>query len=159
MSDQTAQAPEVQSSTSPKRNVLQALELDIRLLGMIGAFFVIAVGFHLYTGFSRAGFSLGMLTEGTFLTPRNLFNLSIQTASVAIMATGMVFIIVMRHIDLSVGALLCTCSAVMAMTQTSILPDMFNLPLGHPMIPWIAILAGLIVGLIIGSFQGWLIVV
>lgn len=157
MSDQTAQAPEVQSSTSPKRNVVQALELDIRLLGMIGAFFVIAVGFHLYTGFSRAGFSLGMLTEGTFLTPRNLFNLSIQTASVAIMATGMVFIIVMRHIDLSVGALLCTCSAVMAMTQTSILPDMFNLPLGHPMIPWIAILAGLIVGLIIGSFQGWLI--
>lgn len=152
MSDQKAD-----TSGPAKPSFFQSLELDARLLGMIGAFLVIAAGFHLYTGFGNAGFSLGMFSEGKFLTPRNIFNLTIQTASVGIMATGMVFIIVMRHIDLSVGALLATCSAVMAMTQTSFLPDMFGLPLGHPMIPWIAILAGMITGAVIGAFQGYLV--
>ncbi|AXI47979.1 sugar ABC transporter permease [Sulfitobacter sp. SK012] len=151
MSDATQTAP------PRSKSFLKSLELDTRLLGMIGAFFVIAAGFHLYTGYNNAGFSLGMFTEGTFLTPRNIFNLTIQTASVGIMATGMVFIIVMRHIDLSVGALLATCSAVMAMTQTAFLPDVLGLPLGHPMIPWIAILAGLITGAAIGAAQGWLV--
>ena len=127
-----------------RKSVLQALDLDLRLLGMIGALVVLSVGFDLLTG-------------GRFLTPRNIFNLTIQTVSVAIMATGMVFIIVTRNIDLSVGALLATASAVMAMTQTQVLPDMLGLGLGHPLIPWIAIAAGLVTGTLIGAFQGWLV--
>ncbi|MCR9125423.1 MAG: sugar ABC transporter permease [Rhodobacteraceae bacterium] len=125
------------------RSGLRALEIDTRLLGMIGAFAVICIAFNL-------------LTDGRFLTPRNIFNLTIQTVSVAIMATGMVFVIVTRHIDLSVGALLATCSAVMAMMQTQYLPEMLGLGLGHPLIPWLTILGGLIVGAAIGAFQGWL---
>ena len=39
------------------------------------------------------------------MTPRNLWNLSVQSASVAIMATGMVLIIVSRNIDLSIGSI------------------------------------------------------
>ncbi len=132
------------SPTAPKRSFLNQLEIDTRLLGMIGAFIAVCVVFNL-------------LTEGRFLTPRNIFNLTIQTVSVAIMATGMVFVIVTRHIDLSVGALLATCSAAMAMTQTSILPDTFGLGFGHPLIPWIAILVGLLVGTAIGAFQGWMV--
>ncbi|MBJ6371317.1 sugar ABC transporter permease [Sedimentitalea arenosa] len=127
-----------------RKSVIQALDLDLRLLGMVGAFVVLCIGFDLMTG-------------GRFLTPRNIFNLTIQTVSVAIMATGMVFIIVTRHIDLSVGALLATCSAVMAMTQTEILPNMLGLELGHPLIPWIAILAGLVTGTLIGAFHGYLV--
>ena len=126
------------------RNLFQTLDLDVRLLGMIAAFAVLCIGFDLVTG-------------GRFLTPRNIFNLTIQTVSVAIMATGMVFVIVTRHIDLSVGALLATCSAVMAMTQTQWLPNMLGLELGNPLVPWISIAAGLIVGTLIGAFQGYLI--
>ena len=132
------------SSTKPRKNVFQVMELDVRLLGMIGAFIILCIGFDLVTG-------------GRFLTPRNIFNLTIQTVSVAIMATGMVFIIVTRNIDLSVGALLATCSAVMAMTQTEILPNVFGLGLGHPLIPWISIVVGVLVGTVIGGFQGWLV--
>ena len=126
-----------------KRGFVASLELDMRLLGMIGAFILIAVVFNILTG-------------GRFLTPRNIFNLTIQTVSVAIMATGMVFVIVTRHIDLSVGSLLATCSAVMAMMQTSWLVG-DAMPLGHPALPWLAILAGLIVGTAIGAFNGWLV--
>lgn len=125
-----------------KGNLFQKLELDMRLLGMIGALFILCIGFNWFT-------------DGRFLTPRNIFNLTIQTVSVAIMACGMVFVIVNRHIDLSVGALLATTSAVMAMMQTQILPEMFGL--GHPMIWVLAVISGLLVGTLIGAFQGWLI--
>lgn len=129
---------------APARSFINQLEIDLRLLGMVGAFIAVCVVFN-------------VMTDGRFLTPRNIFNLSIQTVSVAIMATGMVFIIVTRHIDLSVGALLATASAVMAMMQTRWLPDTLGLPLGHAALPWLAIVAGLITGAAIGAFQGWLV--
>lgn len=128
----------------PRGNILGALEIDTRLLGMIGAFAVICILFNIWT-------------EGRFLTPRNIFNLTIQTVSVAIMATGMVFVIVTRHIDLSVGALLATCSAIMAMTQTQFLPNVLGLGLGNPLTPWITIAVGLIAGAAIGAFHGYLV--
>ena len=127
-----------------KRGLFQQLELDVRLLGMIGAFIILCIGFNI-------------LTDGRFLTPRNIFNLTIQTVSVAIMASGMVFVIVTRHIDLSVGALLATCSAVMAMLQTEVLPDMLGMGLNHPLTWIITIVVGLGVGTLIGAFHGWMI--
>ncbi len=140
MSDATAEP----KGKSPRGTVFAALEIDTRLLGMIGAFAVICLLFNVWT-------------DGRFLTPRNIFNLTIQTVSVAIMATGMVFVIVTRHIDLSVGALLATCSAVMAMTQTQFLPNLFGLGLGHPLTPWLTIIVGLITGAVIGAFHGYLV--
>ena len=139
----TPVAPLRPQKAPPRPKLMDTLELDTRLLGMIGAFILVAVVFNL-------------MTDGRFLTPRNIFNLTIQTVSVAIMATGMVFVIVTRHIDLSVGALLATCSAVMAMMQTAWLPQYLGLPIGHPMIPWLAIGAGIVTGAAIGAFQGYL---
>lgn len=134
------------TTTSPAspRTGWKALDLDTRLLGMIGAFIVIALAFDIASG-------------GRFITPRNLFNLTIQTASVAIMATGMVFIIVTRHIDLSVGSILATCSAVMAMVQTAVVPDWMGLGLGHPATAWVAIVFGIAAGAAIGAFHGYLV--
>ena len=133
---------------APRRSFLQALEVDTRLLGMIGAFVVICLVFNMLTG---------GLFDGRFLTPRNVFNLTIQTVSVAIMATGMVFVIVTRNIDLSVGSLLATCSAVMAMVQTAWLPNLIGLPLDHWAIAPLAIVAGLVTGAVVGGFQGYLV--
>ena len=138
MTDTAREAPR------PRTSFIKQLEIDTRLLGMIGAFVVLCLAFD-------------FITDGRFLTPRNLFNLTIQTVSVAIMATGMVFVIVMRHIDLSVGSLLAVCSAVMAMVQTQILPDWLGLGLNHPITWIVAILAGLVVGTLIGAMQGALI--
>ena len=137
-------APDTAAQGPRNKGLFQTLELDTRLLGMIGAFVVLCLVFDYFTGWR-------------FLTPRNVFNLTIQTVSVAIMATGMVFVIVNRHIDLSVGSLLATCSAVMAMVQTEILPHLPGIDFGSPVIAPVAIVAGLIAGLVIGGFQGWLV--
>lgn len=126
---------------------LRATEIDARLLGMIGALVIIWVGFHVY----------GQVVNdfGAFLTPRNLWNLSVQTASVAVMATGMVLVIVTRHIDLSVGSILGFTAMCMAIMQVWILPE--YLGLGHPLIWPIAVVTGLVIGALIGAFHGYLI--
>lgn len=46
-----------------------------------------------------------VLTDGTFLSARNISNLTVQMSVVSILATGMVLIIVTGNIDLSVGSL------------------------------------------------------
>lgn len=148
MTDNTAhtQAAGPQKS-GPFARFIRATELDTRLLGMIGALALIWVGFHLY----------GQLVNGfgAFLTPRNLWNLSVQTASIGIMATGMVLVIVTRHIDLSVGSVLGFCAMIMGVTQVYILPQFLGL--GHPMLWILAICSGLIVGTLVGAFHGFLI--
>ncbi|WP_018687259.1 sugar ABC transporter permease [Ahrensia kielensis] len=133
--------------TGPVKRFLKATEIDSRLLGMIGALVLIWVGFHLYGGIVN-GFA-------AFITPRNLWNLSVQTSSIGIMATGMVLVIVTRHIDLSVGSILGFAAMMMAVTQVNILPDILGL--GHPAIWLIAIAVGLLVGTLVGAFHGWLI--
>jgi len=122
--------------------LIRTLQIDTRLLGMIGAFVIIAVIFHIATG-------------GTFLTPRNLFTLTLQTASVAVMATGMVFVIVMRNIDLSIGSLLGIIGMMMGVLQVQILPEIFGF--GSPAIWVLTVLFGVIIGAVVGGFQGWLI--
>ncbi len=126
---------------------LRATEIDARLLGMIAALVLIWIGFHLY-GQIVNGF-------GAFLTPRNLWNLSVQTASIGVMATGMVLVIVTRHIDLSVGSILGFCAMSMAILQVWILPEILGL--GHPTIWIITVIFGLLVGTLIGAFHGYLI--
>ncbi|WP_380056833.1 sugar ABC transporter permease [Falsihalocynthiibacter sp. SS001] len=116
--------------------------IDPRLLGMLGALVVLWVVFDLWTG-------------GRFITPRNLFNISVQTSSVAIMATGMVFVIVTRHIDLSVGSLLGFIGMTVAALQVHVLPE--YLGLGHWSIWIIAVIAAVLMGLVIGAAQGWVI--
>jgi len=126
---------------------LRATEVDTRLLGMIGALLLIWLGFHFY-GYFVNGY-------GAFLTPRNLWNLSVQTSSIAVMATGMVLVIVTRHIDLSVGSLLGFTAMIMGVVQVWILPQVLGL--GHPMIWVITVIVGILFGALIGAFQGFLI--
>ncbi|MGQ9370010.1 sugar ABC transporter permease [Azospirillum sp. ST 5-10] len=120
----------------PSRNLFGTLELDTRMLAMVGALAAIWVVFDLVTG-------------GLFLTPRNLWNLAVQTSSVATMATGMVLVIVTRNIDLSVGSLLGLVGMVMAVVQTRVFPV-------DSAYGWL--LAMLFAGglaAVIGAFQGW----
>ncbi len=109
---------------------------------MLGALVVIWISFHILSG-------------GTFLTARNLWNLSVQTAAVAIMATGMVLIIVTRNVDLSVGSMLGVVGMSMALLQAEILPEMLGFE--HPLIWVIALLAGLLLGTFLGAFQGFIV--
>ena len=98
-----------------------------------------------------------IVSDGLFLTPRNLWNLSVQSAAVAIMATGMVLIIVSRNIDLSVGSILGFTGMFMAMIQAEWLPKTFGLGFDQPYTWIIALAFGLAAGAAIGLGQGFII--
>ena len=130
---------QVEPGSEPNQGImgfLRTLEIDIRLLGMIFALLAVWIIFHL-------------LTDQKFLTPRNLWNLAVQTSVVGIMATGMVFVIVMRHIDLSVGSVLGFTAMLMAIMQNRIFPLEASWS-------WIVtLLIGLAAGALVGAFQGY----
>ncbi len=112
---------------------------------MIGMALALAV---IWLGFDQA-------SGGAFLTPRNLWNLSVQTASIAIMACGMVLVIVTRNIDLSVGSMLGFIGMVVGLVQAKLLPDLWGLE--HPATWLVCIALAIVLGSLIGLMQGWLI--
>ena len=136
----TAHANRARSaSENPVKRFFRATEIDTRLLGMVGALLIIWIGFNILSG-------------GLFLTPRNLWNLSVQTASVAVMATGMVLVIVTRNIDLSVGSILGFVGMIMGVLQAELLPQLLGF--NHPAIWIVTLLAGLMLGAAIGALHG-----
>jgi D-xylose transport system permease protein len=136
---------------------IRATELDTRVLGMVAAIIIVWCIFDIW-GFLRipaGGESLGGLFGGAFLTPRNLWTLTVQTSSIAIMATGMVLVIVTRQIDLSVGAMLTLVANVAAVLQVQHLGP--ALGVGHWSIWIIAVIVALALGTAVGAFNGYLI--
>jgi len=102
------------------------LRENIREYGMFIALFMIAIIFTI-------------TTDGLFISPRNIVNLVNQTGYIAVLGVGMTLVIVIRHIDLSVGFLAGFLGAVAAIAMVS-----WNLPviLVIPLVLFIGILAG-----------------
>ncbi len=155
--------PKTQGSTETHEGsitrFLRATEIDPRLLGMVGALLLIWVAFEAYSTFvlGRPSLLLGasQAEANGFLTPRNLWNLSVQTAYIGIMATGMVLVIITRNIDLSVGSIMGMVGMYMGLLQVEWLTP--ALGLGHPTIWIITVIFGIAMGALIGAFQGVLI--
>src|SRR5918996_1383485 len=129
----------VQPARGSFRALVRLTEIDTRMLGMLGLLLIIWVGFHFLSG-------------GTFLTPRNMWNLTVQTSVVAIMATGMVLVIVSRNIDLSVGSMLGFIGMFVALLQAEWLPEFIGFDQWYTWI--IALAAGLLLGAFLGLLQG-----
>ncbi len=111
---------------------------------MVGAVIVLWLAFN-------------VMSNGLFLSPRNLWNLSVQSAAVAIMTSGMVLIIVSRNIDLSIGSIVGFTAMVMGLAQTEWIPNFLG-PGFDPSFLWVAVvLLGVVVGAVIGGLQGYLV--
>ncbi|MEW6875813.1 ABC transporter permease [Trueperella pyogenes] len=79
----------------------------------------------------------------TFLTTKNLLNVGIQSATTAILAFGMTFVIVTAGIDLAVGSIAALGAMVCATMFTNV---------GLP--GWLTLLIGLLIGLVAGAISG-----
>ena len=96
------------------RGLFAQTEIDLRLFGMLVALVVILVTFNILSG-------------GTLIQPTNMITMAVQAAGIAIIATGMVLVIVSRNIDLSVGSLV----GLIAMSYALWMTDWFPRILGH----------------------------
>lgn len=91
-------------------------------------------------------FIFDSITQGAFLQARNLSNLMRQMAITGILAGGMVLVIVMAHIDLSVGSTAAFFGGLLAVLSTQ---------QGYS--PTTAFFMTLLAGLAVGSLQGFLV--
>lgn len=82
-------------------------------------------------------------SSGTFLSPFNLTNLALQSASVGTIAVGVVFVLLLGEIDLTAGIVSGLASGVMAV---------MNVTMGIP--GPIAVGGAIAVGVVIGLIQG-----
>jgi len=130
-------------------NLKKVFSQNIREYGMYIALFVIMAIF-------------AVTTNGTFISARNISNLVNQMGYIAVLAVGMMLVIVTRQIDLSVGFLAGFLGAVAAIAMTQ-----WNLPVYVviPMTLFFGILAGLLIGFMVAklkipafvaSMAGWL---
>jgi len=138
----TAPPTQAQVEEGARRGFLKALEIDLRVFGMVVALVLILLGF-------------GMATDGRFLQPVNMVNLAVQSVSVAIIATGMTMVIVARQIDLSVGSIVGVVGMTYAYLMARLLPDIVGF--GNPWIWVIALAIGLLLGASIGALQGFMV--
>jgi putative multiple sugar transport system permease protein len=89
-------------------------------------------------------------TKGVFLSSRNIGNLINQTGYIAILAVGMTLVIIIRHIDLSVGYLSGFLGAVAATAMES-----WHLPVyaSIPLVVALGVLAGIFTGFLVGQMK------
>jgi putative multiple sugar transport system permease protein len=132
------------------KNVQKLLQQNIREYGMYIALFIIMVIFTI-------------TTDGVFISSRNISNLMNQTGYIAVLAVGMTLVIIIRHIDLSVGFLAGFLGAVAAIALA-----FWGLPV-FAVIPMVLVLgafAGLLTAFLVAQMKipsfvatlaGWLI--
>ena len=125
------------------RGMLAQTEIDLRLFGMLIALAVILLVFHFLSG-------------GKLIAPGNMTTLAVQAAGIAIIATGMVLIIVSRNIDLSVGSLVGIIAMTYALLMTDWLPAL-GIANDVPFAWAIALGFGVLMGAVIGGVQGFII--
>jgi len=131
-------------------NARRVFSQNIREYGMYIALFVIMAIFT-------------VTTKGVFMNSRNISNLLNQTGYIAVLAVGMTLVIIIRHIDLSVGFLAGFLGAVAAIALV-----FWHLPVWIvlPMVLVLGAVAGLITAApvaalgipsFVASLAGWLI--
>jgi len=113
----------------------KVLRQNVREYGMWIALFVIMAIFT-------------VTTDGVFISSRNISNMLNQTGYIAVLAVGMTLVIVIRHIDLSVGFLSGFIGAITAIALTA-----WGWPvyLAIPLALVLGILAGLLVAFLVAN--------
>lgn len=104
---------------------------SLRQFGILASLIAIILFFQIWTG-------------GTTLSSQNLINVVSQQSYILILAIGMVMVIIMGHIDLSVGSVAAFVGIIVAQSMS------------EWSVPWpLAIGIGLVVGALVGAWQGF----
>lgn len=119
------------SDKNVKNELMTALKTNIRQYSMFIALLVLMIIFTIFTN------------NNVFITPGNLSNLLLQTATVAVMTCGVVLVIVAGHIDLSIGSVVAFTGAVAATLLNAGVPT------------FLAIIITLGIGTLIGLWYGF----
>ena len=85
-----------------------------------------------------------LMTDGIFWRPLNITNLVLQNSHILVLAAGMLLVVLLGHVDLSVGSVMAFVGAIAGMMMVN-----------RQMNPWVTVITCLAVGGLIGAWQGF----
>lgn len=85
-----------------------------------------------------------LMTDGIFWRPLNITNLVLQNSHILVLAAGMLLVVLLGHVDLSVGSVMAFVGAVAGMMMVN-----------RGMSPLLAVPICLLIGAAIGAWQGF----
>lgn len=84
------------------------------------------------------------MTDGIFWRPLNITNLVLQNSHILVLAAGMLLVVLLGHVDLSVGSVMAFVGAIAGVLMVN-----------QGLSPWIAVPICLLMGAVIGAWQGF----
>ena len=141
MSEPTQSAPGAApaAAAEPKRSAWQVIGSFLSQGGLFLVLLVFVLGFQI-------------TTNGVMLKSLNVTNVFLQNGYILVMALGMLLIIVIGHIDLSVGSVAGFLGAIVAVLMVGVTVPMFG---KIQLDPLLAVAITLIAGGLIGVWQGF----
>ena len=84
------------------------------------------------------------MTDGIFWRPLNITNLVLQNSHILVLAAGMLLVVLLGHVDLSVGSVMAFVGAIAGVLMVN-----------NGMSPWVAVPLCVLIGALIGAWQGF----
>ncbi|MFC4698339.1 multiple monosaccharide ABC transporter permease [Enterococcus aquimarinus] len=85
-----------------------------------------------------------LMTDGIFWRPLNITNLVLQNSHILVLAAGMLLVVLLGHVDLSVGSVMAFVGALAGLLMVN-----------YNMSPWLAVPLCILMGALIGAWQGF----
>ncbi|MGG5350586.1 amino acid or sugar ABC transporter permease [Enterococcus sp. AZ142] len=85
-----------------------------------------------------------LMTDGIFWRPLNITNLVLQNSHILVLAAGMLLVVLLGHVDLSVGFVMAFVGAIAGVLMVN-----------NGISPWLAVPLCLLMGAVIGAWQGF----
>lgn len=85
-----------------------------------------------------------LMTDGIFWRPLNITNLVLQNSHILVLAAGMLLVVLLGHVDLSVGSVMAFVGAIAGVLMVN-----------NGISPWLAVPLCLLMGAVIGAWQGF----
>lgn len=115
----------------------QTMNLKTKALDIFSKYSMVIILIGLLIGFQ-------LMTDGIFWRPLNITNIVLQNSHILVLAAGMLLVVLLGHVDLSVGSVMAFVGAI-----SGILMVNWNVS------PWLAVPICIAIGAIIGAWQGY----
>lgn len=115
----------------------QTLDLKTKALDIFSKYSMVIILIGLLIAFQ-------LMTDGIFWRPLNITNIVLQNSHILVLAAGMLLVVLLGHVDLSVGSVMAFVGAI-----SGILMVNWNVS------PWLAVPICIAIGAIIGAWQGY----
>jgi putative multiple sugar transport system permease protein len=113
------------------------MNLKTKALDIFSKYSMVIILIGLLIGFQ-------LMTDGIFWRPLNITNIVLQNSHILVLAAGMLLVVLLGHVDLSVGSVMAFVGAI-----SGILMVNWNVS------PWLAVPICIAIGAIIGAWQGY----